>query len=33
MLIPLLEDMKKDIIDMQREVARLKIKKSKLEDA
>ena len=33
MLIPLFEGMKKDISDLQREVARLKIKTSKLEDA
>ena len=33
MLIPLFEGMKRDISDLQKEVARLKIKTSKLEDA
>ena len=33
MLIPLFEILKKDITDLQKEVDRLKIKTSKLEDA
>ena len=33
MMIPLFEGMKKDIDDMQREVARLKIRTRQLEDA